>query len=278
MAKPHETQTGCPPTRKNFTLAGGHPVRASRSPATLNRNQLPFSRCGRPHLCPVHARRTDAVEQARGLRSLGFFGDFVMAFKNPSKSAQGAAQTGTPKAPARVALTLEALNMRGPRASVAENVARAFALEPVDFDATRDAAKAALIAWADTLTPAVNQFAMRVLLDRMVNAVLSSADGAINFYGEKVSQARDLTAKLNNEDRDEDREPVWGFETKAERARQFAAEACLAAFAQMAAAHGAVAAYEHVTGETWKPYTPPAAPARSVSRQAAKAELEAFGG
>jgi hypothetical protein len=34
----------------------------------------------------------------------------------------------------------------------------------------------------------------------------------------------------------------------------------------------------HVIGETWKPYTPPSAPARSVSREAAKAELEAFGG
>ncbi len=201
-----------------------------------------------------------------------------MTFKNPSKSTQAAApKAGNPKAPARVAVTLEALNMRGPRAGVAENVAAAFGLDPVDFDATSVAAKAALIAWADALTPAVNEFSLRVMLDRMVNAVLNSADGAITFYGEKMTQARDLTSKLGNEDRDEDREPVWGFETKAERARQFAAEACLAAFAQMAAAHGAVAAFEHVTGETWKPYTPPTTPARSVSREAAKAQIGAFG-
>ena len=45
----------------------------------------------------------------------------------------------------------------------------------------------------------------------------------------------------------------------------------------MAAAAGAVDAYTHITGEQWKPYEPPVAGPATVSRQAAEAELAAFG-
>ena len=61
-------------------------------------------------------------------------------------------------------------------------------------------------------------------LQRLVGAFIGSAFGAGEFYSNKVSEARDLTAKLANEDRDEDRDGVSGFESKAERARLFAAE------------------------------------------------------
>jgi hypothetical protein len=113
--------------------------------------------------------------------------------------------------------------------------------------------------------------------ERSVGAFVGSAHGAATFYGSKVTIARNLTSKLANEDRDEDRDGVLGFETKAARARQFAAEAGLAAFALFAAATGAVHAYAEITGEDWKPYEAPIAPSRSVSRQAAAAELDALG-
>jgi hypothetical protein len=45
----------------------------------------------------------------------------------------------------------------------------------------------------------------------------------------------------------------------------------------MAAAEGAVAAYIHITGETWKPCEPPVAGPATVGRQAAEAEIAAFG-
>ena len=45
----------------------------------------------------------------------------------------------------------------------------------------------------------------------------------------------------------------------------------------MAAAEGAVDAYTHVTGETWKPYEPPVNGPATVGRQAAEAEIAAFG-
>ena len=67
-----------------------------------------------------------------------------------------------------------------------------------------------------------------------------------------------------------------GFETKAERARLFAAEMALQSFALMAAADGAIAAYAHVTGEDWKPYEAPTAPASTVARKSAAVEMAAF--
>jgi hypothetical protein len=51
----------------------------------------------------------------------------------------------------------------------------------------------------------------------------------------------------------------------------------LQAYAQLAAAEGAVDAYGSITGETWKPYVAPADNAQPLDRQAAAAELEAFG-
>ena len=38
-----------------------------------------------------------------------------------------------------------------------------------------------------------------------------------------------------------------------------------------------MAAYAHLTGESWRPYTPAALPGQSVSRQAAELQLAAFG-
>ena len=69
-----------------------------------------------------------------------------------------------------------------------------------------------------------------------------------------------------------------GFESKAERARLFAAEMALQSFALMAAAEGAIAAYADITGETWKPYEAPTAPAASVARKSAAVEMAAFRG
>ncbi|HEY1926282.1 MAG TPA: hypothetical protein VGG92_02360 [Caulobacteraceae bacterium] len=118
---------------------------------------------------------------------------------------------------------------------------------------------------------------MRIHLQRVVGAFVSSAHGAATFYSSKVTVARELTTKLANEDRDEDRDGVLGFDTKAARAREFAAQAGLAAFALFAAATGAVHAYAEITGEDWKPYVAPLEQPRSVSRQAAAAELDALG-
>jgi hypothetical protein len=50
----------------------------------------------------------------------------------------------------------------------------------------------------------------------------------------------------------------------------------LQSFALMAAAEGAITAYADITGENWKPYEAPTAPAASVARKSAAVEIAAF--
>ena len=143
----------------------------------------------------------------------------------------------------------------------------------MDYDGIREATEEQIGLSAQALQPTVNNTAMRIHLQRVVGAFVGSAHGDATFYGSKVTQARDLTAKLANEDRD----GVYGFDTKAARAHAFAAQSGLTAYALLAAAEGAVHAYAAITGEEWKPYEGPSVPAGNVSRQAAAAELDALG-
>ena len=131
---------------------------------------------------------------------------------------------------------------------------------------------------AKALRDTLSEKAMQIHLQRIVGAYVTSAHGAGQFYQQKVSQARDLTSKLANEDRDEDRDGGTGFETKAERARLFAAEMGLQAYALLAAGEGAVSAYAHITGEDWKPYEPPAMNTQGIARRSATEQMAALGG
>ncbi|MEJ7715984.1 MAG: hypothetical protein WKF40_09925 [Thermoleophilaceae bacterium] len=88
-----------------------------------------------------------------------------------------------------------------------------------------------------------------------MDAFVRSAHGAGTFYEGKAKVARDLNSKIANEDRDEDRHGRGRHApTSAERAREFAAQMALQAYALLAAAEGAVDAYAQVTGSDWKPY------------------------
>ena len=181
------------------------------------------------------------------------------------------------KSPVRQAITFELVQAHAPHAGLAENLSRTFGIDPVDYAAILEATEENIGLSAKALQPTLNDKAMEIHLQRVVGSFVSSAYGAATFYGTKVTQAKDLTMKSQNDDRDEDRGGVSGFESKAERARQFAAEMGLQAYALMAAAEGAVSAYAHITGEDWKPYEAPAAPASSTSRQSAEAQMAAFG-
>ena len=192
-------------------------------------------------------------------------------------STSNTAQPARRTQPVRQSITLELVKAHAPNAAVAENLARIFGISPVDYAAVREGTEEHLVRSANTLRDDLNDKAMAIHLQRIVGAFVSSAHGAATFYGTKVTAARDLTAKGANDDRDEDRDGPSGFESKAERARQFAAEMGLQAFALMAAAEGAVHAYAHITGDDWKPYEPPIAPGAGISRQSADAQLGAFG-
>jgi hypothetical protein len=177
----------------------------------------------------------------------------------------------------RQAYTLEFAAAICPHPGLANSLSATFGLEPVDSAGIRDATKNHIVQSANELTVNLNEKAMQMHLQRVVGAFVRSACGAGQFYGQKVSQARDMTTRLANDDRDEDKDGPTGFESRAARARLFAAETGLQAYALLSAAEGAVDAYADVTGETWKPYEAPRLNSQSVSRQSAAAEIAAFG-
>jgi hypothetical protein len=116
----------------------------------------------------------------------------------------------------RRSVTLEVVVNLCPHESLASNLSTTFGLEPVDFAAIREATEEHVVRSANALVDNLNEKAMQIHLQRIVGAFVGSAHGAGQFYGQKVTQARDLTAKLNNEDRDEDRSGEAGLESRAD--------------------------------------------------------------
>jgi hypothetical protein len=198
-----------------------------------------------------------------------------MAFKSAPKTTQNSAPARKP--PVRHAITLELVQAHAPHGGLAENLSRTFGIDPIDYAAIREGTEENIVRSANVLRDDLNDKAMAMHLQRIVGAFVSSAYGAATFYQTKVTTAKDLTMASQNDDRDEDRDGVSGFESKAERARQFAAEMGLQAYALMAAAEGAVHAYAHITGEDWKPYEAPVAASSSTSRKSAAEQMAAFG-
>ena len=199
-----------------------------------------------------------------------------MASKSAPETTQNSTRARKPQV--RQAITLELVQAHAPHAALAGNLSRTFGIDPVDIAAVREGTEENVVRSANVLRDDLNDKAMEIHLQRIVGAFVSSAYGAATFYQSKVTAARDLTMASQNDDRDEDRTGVAGFESKAERARQFAAEMGLQAYALMAAAEGAVHAYAHITGETWKPYEAPVAASSSTSRKSATEQMAAFGG
>lgn len=198
-----------------------------------------------------------------------------MAVKTSAKKT--APQPTTRKPPVRQSITLEAVIARAPHGSLAENLSRTFGLDCPEYAAIREGTEETLVRSANVLRDDLNDKAMEIHLQRVVGSFVSSAFGAATFYQTKVTTARDLTVASQNDNRDEDRDGVSGFESKAERARLFAAEMGLQAYALMAAAEGAIHAYAHIIGEEWKPYEAPLSATGSTSRKSAAEEMGAFG-
>jgi hypothetical protein len=194
-----------------------------------------------------------------------------MASRKPAKPASARSQ------PARLPITLERTAALCPTANIATAIADTFGLDPVDFDGIMSTTDTQLRASAEILADTLHERQLFIHCQRITGAFVASAFGAAQFYSEKVSEARGLTSRLANDARDEDRDGAVGFDSKAERARLFAAQAGLQAFALLAAAQGAAAAFLHVTGEHWKPYVAPVDNTHTVARKAADLELGAFG-
>lgn len=193
------------------------------------------------------------------------------------KTTQIAKSAATRPQPVRQAITLELVVAHAPHQGLVDNLSSTFGIDAPDYAAIREGTEEHTVRCANQLCDDLNEKAMQIHLQRIVGAFVSSAHGAAMFYGNKVSEARTLTVASANDSRDEDRDGVYGFESKADRARMFAAQMAMQSFALLAAAEGAVHAYAHVTGEAWKPYEAPQAASASTQRRSAAVELDALG-
>ena len=172
------------------------------------------------------------------------------------------------------ARTLERARQLCPTEHEADRIADAFGLDQVDAVAIRASTKADLCHLAGPLADHMSETGLRVFLQRLVASFVDSACRTGEFYDAKVAEARRANAKLHCETRDEDLPGVAGFDSRAQRTREFAAQLAMQATSLLAAAEGAVQAFEQLIGETWRPYTPP--PAVSLERRAGEAQLAAF--
>lgn len=180
--------------------------------------------------------------------------------------------------PLRRGTTLEMVRLCCPDAAQATLIAESFGLPTLDSDGIRDTHRTMIVGTADALSDGLGERAMQIHLQRIVGAYVGSAHGAGQFYSRAVSEARDVTAKLANEMRDEDVDGPVGFDGTAQRKREFAAEMALQSHALRMAAEGAVAAYEEIIGERWKPFERPVdTTGQSVDRRAAELQMAAFG-
>jgi len=102
----------------------------------------------------------------------------------------------------RQAITLELVAAHAPSHALVGRLCSTFGLDPVDYEGIRETTKDQISLSAEALQPTVNETAMKIHLQRVVGSFVSSAHGAAQFYGGKVTQARDLTSKLANDDRD----------------------------------------------------------------------------
>ena len=199
-----------------------------------------------------------------------------MATKTSKAAPKADPKAARRQEPVRQSVTFEVVQRLAPTITKSDRMVATYGLEPVDYHAIREKIEEHLVCISNELKDDLNEKALEMFMQRLVGSFVSGAFGAGNFYRTKQSSARDLNTKLNNDDRDGDRDGVAGFESSAERAIIFAAKMGLQAFALTAAAEGAVDAFAHVTGNTWKPYEGNAPISRSVQNRSRQEMLDAL--
>lgn len=174
--------------------------------------------------------------------------------------------------------SLEMVRLTCPDAAHAMRIAENFGIAVVDGDGIRDLHNRFIIETADSLSEGLGERAMQIHLQRIVGAFVGSAHGAGQFFSRAQTEAREASTRAANDARDEDRDGPVGFDSSAQRKRDFAADMGIQAFSLRMAAEGAVAAYEHVVGEAWKPFDRPVDnPGQTLDRKAAEAQMDALG-
>jgi hypothetical protein len=187
-------------------------------------------------------------------------------------------RNGARVVPLRKGTTLEMVRLACPDAAQTSLIAESFGRPILDSDGIRDLHEKFLIDTAAALDEGLGERAMQIHLQRIVGAFVGSAHGAGQFYSRAVSEARDATAKAACDDRNEDVDGPVGFDSAAQRKREFAADMALQAHALRMAAEGVITAYQHAVGESWKPFERPVEnPGQSVDRKAAALQMASLG-
>ncbi len=178
----------------------------------------------------------------------------------------------------RKGATIEMVRLTCPDEAQALRIADSFGTAILDSDGIRDMHERLIVETATGLSEGLGERAMQIHLQRIVGAYVGSAHGAGQFYSRAVTEARDATAKGSADARDEDLDGPVGYDSAAQRKREFAADMGVQSHALRMAAEGAVAAYEHVVGEKWKPFERTIEnPGQSVDRKAADLQMAALG-
>ena len=187
-------------------------------------------------------------------------------------------RSGARVVPLRKGTTLQMVRLACPDSGQCSLISESFGLPVLDSDGIRDLHEKLIVDTAAALDEGLGERAMQIHLQRIVGAYVGSAYGAGQFYSRAVTEAREATARLCNDNRDGDLDGPVGFDSAAQRKREFAAEVGLQAHALRMAAEGAVAAYEHVVGESWKPFERQSdQPGETISRKSAEVQMAAFG-
>ncbi len=178
----------------------------------------------------------------------------------------------------RKGASLEMVRLACPDSAQASLISESFGLPVIDSDGIRDLHHKIIVDTAESLNEGLGDRAMQIHLQRIVGSYVGSAHGAGQFYSRAVSEARDATAKSANDTRDEDLDGPVGFDSNAQRKREFAADMGIQAHALRCAAEGVVTAYEEVVGEAWKPFQRQVEnPGQTVERKAAELQMAALG-
>ncbi|KRA65320.1 hypothetical protein [Rhizobium sp. Root651] len=204
--------------------------------------------------------------------------------KPASPSRQTARPTSRPTSGAtgrvvqlRKGATIEMVRLTCPDEAQALKIAESFGTAILDSNGIRDLHERLIVETATALSDGLGERAMQIHLQRIVGAYVGSAHGAGQFYSKAVTEARDATAKGSADARDEDLDGPVGYDSAAQRKREFAADMGVQAHALRLAAEGAVAAYSQTVGETWKPFDRPVEhPGQALDRKAAAAQMSAF--
>ena len=179
--------------------------------------------------------------------------------------------------PLRKGTTIQMVRLACPDAAQCSLISESFGLPVLDSDGIRELHEKLIVDTAAALDEGLGERAMQIHLQRIVGAYVGSAHGAGQFYSRSVTEARDATAKAACDDRDEDVGGPVGFDSAAQRKREFAADMALQAHALGMAAEGAVNAHEQVVGEVWKPFERPVEnPGQSVDLKAAELQMAAL--